>query len=169
MEEIRTDPISGRRVLIAEGRAARPSDYTSSNKSTLQPTSASNCPFCAGAEQQTPAPTQVVNDSADNWQVRVIPNKYPAVTTNVEISDPQSAQPPFSSPQQAYGAHEVVIESPRHFHNLTELSVEQLAVVLQVYRDRLQHWSNDQQIQYVQIFKTMATQQGLPWNIFIVK
>ncbi|NOY40894.1 MAG: galactose-1-phosphate uridylyltransferase [Planctomycetes bacterium] len=161
MEEIRTDPISGRKVLIAEGRSERPSDYGVSGASHVQKTEADdNCPFCAGAEHRTPSPIREVLDEAGRWQVRVIPNKYPAVDAHSTISELGELRTPFSPPDQAYGSHEVVVESPRHLRDVTEISVEHLAIVLQVYRDRLQHWSTDQRMRYVQVFKNFGFAGG---------
>jgi len=161
MDELRSDPITGRRVLIAEGRSARPSDYIVRGDSQAQHSaSADNCPFCAGAEQQTPSPNQQVLDENGRWQVRVIPNKYPAVTTQSAVEKHGEIVPPFSPPEQAYGEHEVIIESPRHVRDITEVSVEQLATVLQVYRDRLLYWSADPRIRFAQIFKNYGYEAG---------
>ncbi len=161
VSELRTDPISGRKVLIVEGRAGRPSDFlVPSSTPARQAAAEDNCPFCVGAERQTPSPSLEVFDKVGNWQVRVIPNKYPAVAAHLTIPESSGVQSPFSPPEQAYGAHEVIIESARHVQDVTEISVEQLATVLQVYRDRLKHWSTDPQIRYVQIFKNVGFAAG---------
>ena len=78
MNEIRCDPLSGYRVLIAEGRSARPRDYETSHVVG----SKSNCPFCAGNEKETPEEVLRVSpaDDTDLWQVRVVRNKYPALS-----------------------------------------------------------------------------------------
>ncbi len=162
MEEIRTDPISNRKVLIAEGRAKRPSDYGISDTSqALKTVAADNCPFCAGAEQRTPSPIREVLDESGCWQVRVIPNKYPAVSAHSTISEQGEFQTPIPPPIPSCGSHEVVIESPRHLRDITEIPVEQLAIVLKVYRDRLQHWATDQRVRYVQVFKNFGFAAGV--------
>ena len=78
MNEIRCDPLSGYRVLIAEGRSARPRDYETSHVVG----SKSNCPFCAGNEKETPEEVLRVSPADDTnlWQVRVVRNKYPALS-----------------------------------------------------------------------------------------
>src|SRR5215207_1871728 len=129
MPELRIDPIVGRRVYIAEDRAGRPSDYVDeplqgSFRVSERPVHVESCYFCAGNEAHTPVASAEVRDAQGRWQVRVVPNKYPALA----LDQPDSA---------AYGAHEVIIESPEHVLELVDMGVEHLAVILRVYRDRL--------------------------------
>ncbi len=58
------------------------------------------------------------------------------------------------------GDHEVIIESPRHVQDITELSLDELARVLRVYRQRLRDWSGDDRIEYVSIFKNVGVAAG---------
>jgi UDPglucose--hexose-1-phosphate uridylyltransferase len=63
---LREDPLSGRRVAIAPGRADRPGGGAVPEDA---------CPFCAGQEHRTPPETLRLGEP---WQVRVFPNLYPA-------------------------------------------------------------------------------------------
>ncbi len=157
MPELRIDPIVGRKVLIAENRAGRPNDFESAEKAP--PSDASACPFCAGHEQETPGSLLEFPDDRGNWRVRVIPNKYPAVSTAAPKAGPAIGSPLFSS-QPACGTHEVIIESPRHIRDISELSREELAEVLIVYRARFQHWSNQKHIQHATLFKNVGYAAG---------
>jgi len=98
--------------------------------------------------------------SSGQWQVRVVPNKYPAVT----LGQHPYVRPDTSAfgqvPQSPDGAHEVLIESPRHIQDITEQTVQELALVLQVYRDRLRHWSADERIQHATLFKNVGVAAG---------
>ena len=161
MDELRTDPITGRKVFISEGRAARPSDFIAPNPSQAEHSAAAEtCPFCAGVEDRTPKPTHVVYDEHEQWQVRVIPNKFPAVTTQPPAINQRSAALPFSLPTESYGAHEVIIEAPQHVRDITEVSVDHLATVMQVYHDRLKYWADFEQMQFVQVFKNYGYPAG---------
>ncbi len=157
ISELRTDPISGRKVLIAEDRAGRPNDFEST---AAVPTSdPSFCPFCVGHERDTPEALLELLDKHGNWQVRVIPNKYPAVLkVGTERSETTGTQ--LLSTQPAYGAHEVIVESPRHIQDLTELSIAELSTVLLVYRDRLRHWSRDPSMRHATLFKNVGHKAG---------
>lgn len=94
MNETRYDWLSDRWVIFAPNREERPDQYRQS-----EPAAANElieCPFCCGREHETPNPTLVLpeNDfdetstnrkqhpssrSRQPWQVRVVPNKFPAV------------------------------------------------------------------------------------------
>ncbi len=50
MPELRREPVSGRWVIIATERAARPTDF----KTNPQIIKNSFCPFCEGNEDKTP-------------------------------------------------------------------------------------------------------------------
>jgi UDPglucose--hexose-1-phosphate uridylyltransferase len=58
------------------------------------------------------------------------------------------------------GAHEVIIESPRHVVSTAELSEEQLREVLWVYRDRLVDLKKDPRLVYGMIFKNVGSEAG---------
>ena len=148
ISELRSDPIVGRKVYIAEDRAGRPNDYAGVQ---IAEAPAASCPFCEGHEGETPASTAEVPGEGP-WRVRVIPNKYPAVRFDpTEIG---------SSAELPLGAHEVIIESPRHLHDVTQLSTDELATVLGVYRDRLRHWSRDDRLQHATLFKNVGFAAG---------
>ena len=105
-----------------------------------------------------------VAGSGDEWQVRVVPNKFPAVVLG-QRNKPKGKQPPKPSllgviPQPPEGAHEVFIESPRHVQDITELSIAELTLLLQAYRERLRFWSTDDRICHATIFKNVGDAAG---------
>ncbi|MDZ4658308.1 MAG: DUF4921 family protein [Bythopirellula sp.] len=162
---MRTDPTTGRRVLIAEGRAARPNDFV--ELATPSHHSSAHCPFCRGHENETPHELAVVNDAQGAWQVRVVPNKYPAVALASGEREPPASQaltanlagdlrPPLAS----HGVHEVIIESPRHVHDWSELSAEELAAVLTMFRDRIEHAYTAHHIKSALVFKNVGQAAG---------
>jgi UDPglucose--hexose-1-phosphate uridylyltransferase len=148
MPELRIDPICGRYVYIAEDRAGRPNDFVKSPGDAVAKRARQyHCPFCAGHEAATPDASATVLDAAGRWQVRVVPNKYPAVALD-------GVAPP------ALGAHEVIIESPRHLADVVELDATEFAAVLGVYRDRLRHWVGDDRLRHAVIFKNSGSAAG---------
>jgi UDPglucose--hexose-1-phosphate uridylyltransferase len=144
MPELRIDPITARRVYVAEDRAGRPFDYVDPPPARAA-SRAVPCPFCAGNEALTPEASAAICDAAGRWQVRVVPNKFPAVTLG-------SAS--------AIGAHEVIIESPEHLFDFDQLEVAQLVRVFQVYQDRLRHWAADGRLAHALIFKNSGHAAG---------
>jgi UDPglucose--hexose-1-phosphate uridylyltransferase len=80
------------------------------------------CPFCEGREAQTPPETFALASSerrpdTPGWQVRVVPNKFPALTS-------------------ADGRHEVVVHAPRHARSLSELTPDEAALVAEAWQAR---------------------------------
>ena len=149
----------GRRVYIAEDRAGRPNDYSTGE--TRQPrASAEDCPFCYGHEQQTPQALHEVYDADGHWTVRVVPNKYPAVKLDASLPESSASDSSLRSRHPSLGSHEVIIESPRHLYDVTEMSQDEFAHVLRVYRDRVRFWSEDRQIQHTLIFKNVGPAAG---------
>lgn len=161
VSELRTDPVTGRKVYIAEDRAGRPSDYSGREQEVVAQASrkTSECPFCAGHEKQTPPTLAEVDDAKGNWRVRVIPNKYPAVSE--DPSNPSNTAPLLDATRQpANGSHEVIIESPEHLGDLTDLSAEHLTRVLAVYRDRVMFHLKQDQNKQISLFKNVGYAAG---------
>src|SRR5690606_5694045 len=83
VNEMRCDPWTGRRVFIAEGRSGRPNDFADVVEPVVHSDGqevVEHCPFCTGNEHHTPESLVRIDDDQGNWQIRVVPNKYPAVT-----------------------------------------------------------------------------------------
>jgi UDPglucose--hexose-1-phosphate uridylyltransferase len=51
------------------------------------------------------------------------------------------------------GAHEIVVETPRHGVTLAELPVDQMARCIGLYRDRMLDLKRDARLRYVSVFK----------------
>jgi UDPglucose--hexose-1-phosphate uridylyltransferase len=167
MPELRIDPVCGRRVYIAEDRAGRPSDFVAATPLAVDATVAAErreaCPFCAGREAATPEASATVLGADGRWAVRVVPNKFPAVELSrarPQVATGDSLRRAMGEASAAVGAHEVIVESPRHLTDLVELDVEQLAVVLGVYRDRLRHWAGDGRLRHGIVFKNSGSAAG---------
>ncbi|QDU26938.1 Galactose-1-phosphate uridylyltransferase [Anatilimnocola aggregata] len=160
MPEYRQDPLSQRWVIVGSERSSRPQEFV---ERTDRPSDL-NCPFCAGNEEQTPHAVQIypaTNGRAKTfpWQVRVVPNKYPAVTTEVPAS-PTSQNGSLHRHEIGFGQHEVIIESPEHITSLSELSLADQVLVWRAYQDRLRTLRQDGRFKYVQIFKNVGAAAG---------
>ena len=92
-----------------------------------------------------------------NWTVRVVPNKYPALVPDengVAIADENYET------HDGIGAHEVIIESPRHVMDVALLNVTQIAAVLQAYRHRIMELRTDRRFRYILIYKNQGIEAG---------
>ncbi len=139
MPDLRYDPHSGRWVVVAAERAARPHTFRA-----LDPISAGappGCPFCPGNEGETPPEVFRTGPGAPDtpgWRIRVFPNKFPIVAP---APDGAVAPPPASDRwrqhRPATGRHEVATFSPEHHRSLTELTDPEVVELFQVLRDRV--------------------------------
>ena len=158
MPELRKDPVIGRWVIIAAERGKRPSDFTS------QPTEPVGgfCPFCEGNEDKTPpeiralrAPGSLANKRG--WSLRVVPNKFPAL--QIEGSLDKRGEGIYDR-MNGVGAHEVIIETPKHLVTLTGLSVAEIELILWAYRERLADLKRDHRFTYGMVFKNVGRPAG---------
>lgn len=154
MAELRKDPITGEYVIVAPDRAARPFDHEE-NEAGASP---EVCPFCLGNEAETPNAVLTVPrpESPDDWAVRVIPNRYPAVGPSAVVT----ATSEFFEKTPAVGYHEVIVESPSHEQAMRELPADQIVRVLRAWRDRLAVVSADKHIAHTMIFKNEGAAAG---------
>jgi UDPglucose--hexose-1-phosphate uridylyltransferase len=130
MPELRRDDLSGRWVLLAPARAARPHAWSRSSPPSRAP---SDCPFCPGHEGETPPEVARTGDGAPDtpgWRVRVVPNLYPIVGGPTDAT---------GSGTGATGAHEVVVLSPAHDRSFAHLTDAEAVEALCVVRDRVRH------------------------------
>jgi len=167
MPEYRQDPLTGRVVIVAEERAARPHQFDIADKPFQgEPYQGEpfqdSCPFCEGNESLTPH--EIAAFRPDNsepnstgWTVRVVPNKYPAVVPG-DVSLVQWTHPFVQA--DGIGLHEVVIDTPRHLLSIAELTPSEIARMLAMYRLRLQTLRGDTRWAYVQIFKNVGAAAG---------
>ena len=156
MSEFRKDPLTGRAVIIAPERAARPKQLGSAAHADPP----QDCPFCPGNENLTPPESWAdrPGDSQPNqpgWTVRVVPNKYPAVTMG-DASGERRAMVGATGT----GVHEVIIESPAHVANLAALDEYQCTRIFHAYRERLRAWREDPRWRYRLIFKNQGARAG---------
>jgi len=127
MPELREDPITGRRAIVAPGRSARPRGIAPRSEAGAppQPGWSANCPFCPGNEHATPPEVARFGDGEPDgpgWRVRVVPNLYP-----IAGADASGA---------VGGAHEVIVSSPAHNQPLQRLDPPQARDVVRMLRDR---------------------------------
>ena len=84
------------------------------------------CPLCSGHEKDTPPEVlryDVGEANKPGWKLRVIPNKF-------SITD----------------SHEVIIHSPDHQHDIEDLPLSQVQLILKAYRERYNFYRKKGQV-----------------------
>lgn len=100
-------------IVISPSRQTRPTDAP---VTAAAPVINHGCVFCEGNEAFTPPEIMRIGEGEPNkpgWKVRVVPNKFPITDT-----------------------HEVIIHSPSHYKDIEFFDLEQVKLVLQVYKAR---------------------------------
>ncbi|MCK4643093.1 galactose-1-phosphate uridylyltransferase [bacterium] len=149
--EIRKDPVIGRWVIVGHDKG-----YVAEKKESIQRKANPSCPFCPGNESSTP-PEILSVEKDGKWQIRVIPNKYPALSSEGEIKREGVG---LFDKMSGIGAHEVIIETPDHLASVTSLTVEQFTEVLKVFRSRFNELKKDERFRHVLLFKNEGHSAG---------
>jgi UDPglucose--hexose-1-phosphate uridylyltransferase len=137
--ELRLDPLTGLRTIVAGERAGRPGGELRAEP--RPPVDPERDPFLEGHEDRTPPEVYAVRPNGGGpdtpgWTVRVVPNLYPALSSHSE-QPPPHANPDLFWAGPADGAHEVIINTPEPVISLSELPVEQVARAVEVWRERM--------------------------------
>ena len=158
MPELRKDPIHGRWVIISTERSRRPSDFAPEERKLI----GGFCPLCEGNEDRTPPEIIAFRDNgtlpnSPGWTLRVVPNKFPALRIEGELNREGEG---IYDKMNGIGAHEVVIETPRHEETLATLPLKAVKDVLLAYRDRIIDLRRDQRLRYILVFKNHGLAAG---------
>jgi UDPglucose--hexose-1-phosphate uridylyltransferase len=137
--EVRIDPLTGLRSIVAGDRAGRPGGGLSAPPAPELDRETD--PFAEGHENRTPPEVYAVrpNGGAANtpgWTVRVVPNLYPALSEDSAHPAPE-ANPDLFWAGPAHGAHEVIINAPDPVISLADLTPEQVVGAVDVWRERM--------------------------------
>ncbi|MBL8014373.1 MAG: galactose-1-phosphate uridylyltransferase [Candidatus Omnitrophica bacterium] len=159
MPELRREPIVGRWVVIKTDPELLPGDF---EKEDHAPHRQATCPFCAGKENLTPPEIEAVRseDSKPNgsgWKVRAVPNKFPALKEEGAFEKTGIGMYDMTT---GIGAHEIIIETPDHQAQLPDLSLEDLADVLDTYISRAKKLAKQKRFKYICLFKNFGESAG---------
>jgi UDPglucose--hexose-1-phosphate uridylyltransferase len=133
--EVRVDPFSGLRSVVAAGRADRPGALAT--VTPPEPVDPAGDPFAPGNEDRTPPEVARVDDGAGGWRVRVVPNRFPLVGGD-DLTEPAAvARGDLFTAVPAAGAHEVVVNAPDGVQCLAQLEAGQAAAAVGMWRERV--------------------------------
>jgi UDPglucose--hexose-1-phosphate uridylyltransferase len=145
--DLRIDPLTGLRTIVAGERAGRPGGELSAEP--RPPVDPDKDPFLEGHEQRTPPELFALRpgggaENGPGWTVRVVPNLYPALMpedgTDAPVPDPLASgrgEPDLFASRPAIGGHEVIVNAPQPVSSLAELDPEQVETAMDVWRERM--------------------------------
>lgn len=127
LNEFRHNLATDEWVVFSSARRSRPTQIVSNDLKAPQISLLGahdvNCPFCKGNEHLTPPATYTRYErGTKDWIMRVVPNKFPAVSPASPSSPPRVEAVAAGDPYlqftvdriEATGFHEVLIEGPAH-------------------------------------------------------
>lgn len=158
MLHTRYHPITNIPILYAADRAKRPHQFEPEN---VMSSDHKDCPLCEGNEPMTPNEVFVIggknrSPNSTNWSVRVIPNKFPALSNEHYklLKEKHSFQC-----EPSYGYHEVIVSND-HDKPLALLTPTELYNNLLAYQNRITTHKKDTHIKHVQIIHNHGKKAG---------
>ncbi|MBE9125827.1 MULTISPECIES: galactose-1-phosphate uridylyltransferase [unclassified Coleofasciculus] len=133
--QIRLNKVTKEWVIYAPSRRERPHDFQQKSRekqsSFLPPP---DCPFCPANEHKLSSISlEIPSKHHEGWQTRVVPNKFPALTSN---ENTERSQDGIYVAMPGYGQHDVVIESPDHYQDIATMSTPEVETVVETYHKR---------------------------------
>lgn len=158
MSELRRDPIGGRWVIVDTDHPNEPKDFEYEPQSFK----GGACPFCYGNESMTPPEIDAFREhgthpNTSGWQIRVVPNKFPALQIEGDIERRGLGIYDMSN---GVGAHEVLIETPYHQKDIPDLLPQEIEGFISMCCRRSQDLAKDGRFKYIMIFKNFGAAAG---------
>ncbi len=133
--ELRWDPLRGEWIIVSGKRGERP---------TLK---VPKCPFCPGSEEVPDA----------NWRVKVLPNRFPTLSPEAPLPPPRD----FYRTGSARGVCEVLLYTPDHHSTLTQLPVDHIKELVDLWAHRYEELSKLDFVKYIFIFENKGREIGV--------
>jgi UDPglucose--hexose-1-phosphate uridylyltransferase len=146
LPELRIDPLTGLRTIVAAERSSRPGGEPRVEAApAFDP---ETDPFLEGHEDRTPPELFALRPNGGEpdtpgWLVRVVPNLYPSLDASAPPEPPADplesgrGDPQLFAARPAHGGHEVIVNTPRAAGSLGELTAEELEVAMEAWRERM--------------------------------
>lgn len=153
---MRLNPLNGRWVTIVSDRAHRPTDFAP-RRQAVEAEPGRPCPFCPGHEESTLPALETV-DSGGSWQMRVIPNLYPAFAGEHNFVVHHVG--PVHVVAEATGIHEVFVFTRDHDGGLDRLDDEHAGQMMHALKRRLLDHDADPGVRYTQVIINHGREAG---------
>jgi UDPglucose--hexose-1-phosphate uridylyltransferase len=142
--ELRKDPITRSWVIVGH------------REDTCETTG--GCPFCP--EKTNSRRLLLRLPPQGPWQVAVVPHPDPLYRVE---GDPNRRADGMYDKMEPVGADEIVIETPEHDRKFEDLTDDQVLLVIEAWRQRVEDLKRDRRFKYVSVYKnygSLAGQEG---------
>jgi UDPglucose--hexose-1-phosphate uridylyltransferase len=157
LTELRIDPLSGHKTIVAGERSRRPGGEPGC--AAPEPIDPELDPFAEGHEDRTPPELDAIRPgggpaNSPGWTVRVVPNLYPALSPPGETGGGDGGpalpdEPGLFVSRPATGAHEVIINGPQPVLSLADLPLEQVIATVDMWRERMRAHGDSAYVQLI--------------------
>lgn len=156
MSQMRLNQLTGRWVTIVAERAKRPTAFAPRmNFEDFDDPDA--CPFCPGHEEATPPALETV-DEGGNWELRVLPNLYPAFDGDGGFAVHHEG--PVHVMAEGTGLHEVFVYAREHGLSLDRLDDAQAKRFMTALKSRFEDHAALPNIRYTQAIVNHGREAG---------
>jgi UDPglucose--hexose-1-phosphate uridylyltransferase len=135
--ELRWNPVAAEWIVVSAKRKERPI------------VEQEGCPFCPGSSEIP----------SGDWDVLVLENKFPSLTTEPPEPD-QGVVPPYKV-RPSYGACLVVVFSPSHSLHLGQMAVSHVEKIVDAWSGLMERFSSDMKVKYVLVFENRGKEMGV--------
>jgi UDPglucose--hexose-1-phosphate uridylyltransferase len=163
MNELRRDPMSGRWTIFEHPDKPDIEALLQPEASRPKRESPRNCSFCEGNENSTPVEICSIRKkgSASNgigWEIRVVADQDPVMSYEGSLNEHGYG---LYDVLNAIGAHEILIEHPKHSTHLKDYSPNHTKKVLGVLQQRIIELKQDTRFRYVLFHKQKGESPGI--------
>ncbi|HII72669.1 TPA: galactose-1-phosphate uridylyltransferase, partial [Candidatus Woesearchaeota archaeon] len=155
--ELRKDYILDRWVIISKTRAMRPHQFKQDESIYANDKGPKECFFCPKNEDKTPGEIGRISEGR-GWRMRWFPNKFPAVRLQGKYDITTDNK--FFTYSDAYGEHQIIVETQEHDKQMTDFDEEKLVEVLKTYANRIEDMRARPHVKYVTVFKNHGKAAG---------
>ncbi len=145
--ELRKDPITRSWVITGD--------------EPVEITRQESCPFCANA----PQPAQVIASAGSaegfSWGARAVVHPQPLYRIE---GDPARRGDGLYDKMRAVGAHEVLVENPRHDRQIWDAPEAEVENFLLLAAQRIQDLKKDRRLKYITVFKNHGAVAGQEYD-----
>jgi len=155
LSQLRLDPLTGRWSVISEERRERPFAFQP-RRLPVEAEPGRPCPFCPDGGSDADPTLEYVG--AAGWEVRVVPNLYPAFKGGAPMAvtnlGPVFTQAPGS------GVHEVLLLGPEHRTSWADLDEKRSALVMRAVAERMKSHAAIPGLRYSQAIVNSGREAG---------
>lgn len=156
ISELRQDIVTGDWVVIAKARVQKPEAFKapSEEADSVDP---DKCVFCNPEKTGQKKDTLIYYRDDGEWSLRVFPNKFPAFDRQSNTVRHWNEGPFFG--MEGVGYHEIIV-TREHGLALGQLTVEEMAELMDAFRTRYLDLMNKKSVNYIMIIHNHGKKAG---------